>query len=353
MNNPFLKNIKYLGLYLFFWLAIGFFHAFWLKTEFEIKLEIAIIESLIFNGLYAIFGFFTGSSILFLNSENIPFFKKIFNFLALGIVLTYFWLELSTFLLNKIFSEFSQYLFFLQETSVIHFISGIFYFSIIVFIYYIIDYSQKLNEKQENEIKWQALIQEAEYKALKSQINPHFLFNSLNSISYLTLTEPDKAHKMIIQLSDYLRYSISNWQSTKVKLSEEIENIRRYLEIEKIRFGSRLNYSTEISQNLDNFLIPNMILQPLFENAVKYGVHESLEPIFINTSFWLENEYLMIKITNNYDAESYTTKKGEGVGLENIKKRLKLIYGIDNLLGIEKKQGIFIVNLTIPPTIKQ
>jgi len=352
MLNPILSIPKFLFTYLVLWLLVGITHLLWLTNNYNFDIQLCLAESLIFNGLYAILGLFAGYSLFFIKDKKQSVLNILLNHTALALIITLFWLQIGIYLLELFFSNQPAYFLFLKKTYMLRFISGIFYFLFVVFAYYLIDYSRELDEKNENQKNLELAVQEAELKALKSQINPHFLFNSLNSISYLTLSEPDKAHSMILKLSDYLRYSISNSQNKMVKFSDELKNINRYLEIEKIRFGARLNYVVNMNSELSDLLIPNMILQPLYENAIKYGVHESLEPITIQTSCKFFEGFLLLEISNNFDLDSYTTKKGEGVGLENIKERLFLTYRQDNLLQVEKKQNIFFVRLSIPQNTK-
>jgi LytS/YehU family sensor histidine kinase len=169
----------------------------------------------------------------------------------------------------------------------------------------------------------------------------------LNSISALTLKNPDLARDMIVKLSDFFRYSLGKSDKELTSLKSELNNIELYLDIEKIRFQKRLNYTKKIKINCKELLIPNMILQPLLENAVKHGVYESTETITISLSCENENDNLVIVLTNGKDPES-VSKKGKGLGLKNIKKRLFLIYGRDDLIKIISKPDSFKVSLIVP-----
>ena len=182
---------------------------------------------------------------------------------------------------------------------------------------------------------------------LKYQINPHFIFNSLNSISSLTITNPEKAQEMTINLSDFLRKILAANDVKKVSIEEELKNIELYLKIEKVRFENRLEFVIDISDSCKRVLIPNMILQPLIENSIKHGVYESLETINVNLKCERIDNYLNINISNNFDSTT-SNKKGEGIGLQNINSRLKLIYKKSNLISIQKKDNIFTVKLLIP-----
>lgn len=271
----------------------------------------------------------------------------IINHLSIMVFAGFIWIGASYNILNWFSGNNEGYKKFLYESLLFRGISGFFYYSIIVLIYYILSYYQNLQEKISNESKLRELLRTAELNFLKSQINPHFLFNSLNSISSLTLNEPGKARDMIIKLSDFLRYVVSQPENKPVPLSHEIENIKRYLEIEKVRFGSKLEFQFSIPLECANCLIPVLILQPLYENSVKHGVYESVTPITIITEVRLADDFFEISISNNFES-GVVEKKGAGIGIKNIKERLRLMFNNADLLTISKKDHIFEVLLKIP-----
>lgn len=217
----------------------------------------------------------------------------------------------------------------------------------IVIVYYLVIYYRNFKEKLEHESELKDLVKEAELSALKSQINPHFLFNSLNSVSSLMMTRPDESRNMVVKLSTFLRYSLAQNVRELNSLQNEIDNVRLYLEIEKIRFGDRLQLDFDFSTTCEKLKIPNLILQPLYENAIKYGVHESIEPVTIKTICKVEKQILKIEICNNYDSDS-VPPKGNGIGLKNIQERLYLIYNRNDLLSIKNKGNQFTVYLEFP-----
>ena len=205
--------------------------------------------------------------------------------------------------------------------------------------------TNKQNKQREESLI--ALVRDAELKSLKSQINPHFLFNSLNSISSLTMFDPDKAQAMIIKLSDYLRFSLQFKPHDTVTFEKEIENIQRYLEIEKIRFGKRLAMNFTIDEHCNKIMVPTMILQPLFENAIKYGVHENTRETLITVTVQKEHSFMKFSISNNYDPDSIVSK-GQGIGLSNIKERMNLLYGTTELVKIKNDNNNFTVTIFFP-----
>ena len=198
---------------------------------------------------------------------------------------------------------------------------------------------------KESELK--TLVTEAELRSLKFQINPHFIFNSLNSMSALTEIDPKRAKSMILKLAEFLRFILATNEKEKNTLREELKNIKLYLEIEKVRFEDKFDYTEVIEDNCWSVEIPSMILQPLFENAIKHAVYETLDKVTLSLNAKQENNYLNIVLENNYD-ESSTPRKGTGVGLRNIEERLQLIYREANLMEVKKGNGNFRVSLFFP-----
>lgn len=271
-----------------------------------------------------------------------------FNHLATASVFIIIWFSISFHIVIAIFPTGKTATIPLEEQLSFGIFQGIMGYAIVVLSYYLHIYARNLREKHETELQLQQSLKEVEISMLRSQINPHFLFNSLNSISSLTMVDADRAQEMVVKLSDYLRYTVSQEKAAIVALSKEIENIHRYLEIEKIRFGAKLQYSFSLTNDALAADIPAMILQPLYENAIKHGVYESTEPIIIETNAYMDNDILIVSIKNNYQ-EGAPMGKGAGIGLRNIAERLKLIYQNETLLHIKNENQVFEVTLIIPP----
>jgi LytS/YehU family sensor histidine kinase len=225
--------------------------------------------------------------------------------------------------------------------------SGVFIYGLIILSYYLFVSLSNLSEKNAKEARLESLVKETELKMLRSQINPHFLFNSLNSISSLTITDPEKARDMLVKLSEFMRYALSRKDEQPVSLQNELENLRLYLDIEKVRFGDKLTTEEIIEPNCLDFKIPVMLLQPLFENAVKHGVYESTECVKIITQAKIIDGYIEIIISNNYDPAP-SLKRGTGTGLLNVSRRLELFYGKKASMKTSKENGIYAVTLYIP-----
>jgi len=152
---------------------------------------------------------------------------------------------------------------------------------------------------------------------------------------------------MLIALSDYLRYAVLSTNRTYSCVADEMENIARYLSIEQVRFGDRLLYEAHIDPQTVSAEIPSMLLQPLLENAIKHGVYESLETVRIVAKITREHQYLNIEITNDFDEDGYSPKKGSGTGLKNIRERLRLTYGSSASMQTKAEKGVFTVKLKI------
>ncbi|MDH5381694.1 MAG: histidine kinase, partial [Cyclobacteriaceae bacterium] len=219
-----------------------------------------------------------------------------------------------------------------------------FLYAMMLLNYYILKYRDNLIRKEQSEEKLKNLLQEAELNLLKSQLNPHFIFNSLNSINSLSVTDPSKARDMVVKLSTFLRYSLGKHTDEMVQVSEELESVRLFIDIEKTRFGKRLNVEEKIDPNCLKRNIPLMILQPLLENAIKFGVYEQLGDVKIKLEVnELENGFEVV-IENNYDPGE-TDSKGKGIGLRNVQKRLEILYGKNHGFYVESKDNIFRVRI--------
>lgn len=189
----------------------------------------------------------------------------------------------------------------------------------------------------------------AELSNIQEQFRPHFIFNSLNSISALTAIDPEKARVMIQQLSDFLRASVKNDKNQFHSLKEELVYLKLYLNIEHIRFEDRLKLSLdELPAELDEVKIPILILQPAIENAIKYGVYGTTNQIEIKLMFEKSDQFATISISNPYDEINTSSSMGKGYGLDSIRKKMYLLYQRNDLIQISKNESVFSFQLKIP-----
>lgn len=224
-------------------------------------------------------------------------------------------------------------------------------FSQIVFfsvVFWLLDYIRRRIEKEKQEQDSEKMLRNAELIRLRQQLQPHFLFNSLNSINSLVVTEPQQARKMILNLSDFLRGTLKEDDNKVVPLDEEIALLELYLEIEKVRFGHRLNVILNIQEEAKKKLIPPLLLQPVVENAIKFGLYNTLEKVEIVISAEQAGNQLRVSVRNPYDEESTKTKKGSGFGLSIIQKRLQLLFHRTDLLQVQKDGKLYTTTILIP-----
>lgn len=192
------------------------------------------------------------------------------------------------------------------------------------------------------------LAKDAELSQLKQQLQPHFLFNSLNSISALVGTKPEEARYMIQQLSDFLRGTLKKDDEQWTSLKEEMQHLQLYLEIEKIRFGHRLHTQINIGDDAQPLVLPPLLLQPIVENAIKFGLYDTLGEVTITIEAIVENDQLHITIQNPFDLQTSYKQHGTGFGLKSVKRRLYLLFGRNDLLHIETTESIFSTTIKIP-----
>jgi two-component system, LytTR family, sensor kinase len=344
LKHPFISSPRLTFYYFLIWISIIIAGILikWLSYGFD--LTIAIAEAVALPFTFAFIGIPIWFVIRYSALESYSAGRVLLSHIIAASIIIFIWLYLGVVIIKLIHPDPELWI---ENNLVINIFGGYMLYLTYVIFFYAVNYYQGFKEKLRSEGKLKSLVKEAELHALKSQINPHFLFNSLNSISSLTMTNPAKAQEMVINLSTLMRYSLKHDQIDKVLFSEELNNNKLYLQIEKVRFGNKLNTVFEVEEHCLKARIPNMILQPLYENAIKYGVYEATEPVDIITRATCKNNYLEITITNSYDANAIS-KKGEGIGLRNVRDRLEIIYSNPMLMKIENKNNIFSVTLLIP-----
>jgi LytS/YehU family sensor histidine kinase len=202
-----------------------------------------------------------------------------------------------------------------------------------------------MNERKEEAEK---LAKEAELFKLRQQLQPHFLFNSLNSISALTGAQPEKARHMIQQLSDFLRGTLRKEDNQWSSLKEELEYLQLYLDIEKVRFGYRLQTTIECEKEALQMKLPSLLLQPVVENAIKFGLYDTVGEVMITIKGRTKNDTLEVTVANPYDPETAQPLRGTGFGLASIKRRLFLLFLRHDLLTTSTNDDQFITTIEIP-----
>ena len=295
----------------------------------------------------------TGSCLLVLNNMRyyLPRQEKYWYVLTISIGLSGISVLIAKGLLWLIFKDDMQYTQSLAQSTGIRF--GILFLligcmSMMSLLWYTQEEQQTITERK---IDSERLSREAELFKLRQQLQPHFLFNSLNSISALTGSQPEKARHMIQQLSDFLRGTLKKDDQQWSTLDEEIQYLRLYLDIEKVRFGHRLQTEIIYTDEVLLLKLPSLLLQPVVENAIKFGLYDTTGDVLIKLEATIENKYLKIIVKNPFDPETSQPLKGTGFGLSSIQRRLFLLFARQDLLRTEKNESLFITTILIPQII--
>jgi two-component system, LytTR family, sensor kinase len=221
--------------------------------------------------------------------------------------------------------------------------------ALISVLWYLLQDQQEM-AKRKNEAE--KLSREAELFRLRQQLQPHFLFNSLNSINALIGFQPAQARVMIQQLSDFLRGTLKKEEDQWISLQEELQHLQLYLDIEKVRFGHRLNTVITTQPGIENALLPAMLLQPVMENAIKFGLYDITGDITISLAATQVDNHLLIDVTNPFDPR-LSPPKGTGFGLSSVARRLNLLFERNDLLLTTKEVARFVTTIKIPQIYDQ
>lgn len=347
MKHPVINNRVRLIVWWLVWLFLGLGQALLFYFAYGSFIEISIIDSILSLLIYSGLALSIWYPFSFFNQSKPKVSVLISNLVASGAITITIWIGITRLIIPLVLPEQNNYDEYWEATLPYRIGTGAFIYGLVILTYFLFVSLTSLSEKNIREANLESLVKETELKMLRSQINPHFLFNSLNSISSLTVTDPEKARAMVIKLSDFMRYSLSRKEEQLVSLRSELENLRLYLDIEKVRFGERLATEENIDPDCLGLKIPVMLIQPLYENAVKHGVHESLKKVNLRTSASLKDNYLVIAISNNFEMEG-AALQGTGTGLLNVSRRLELTYGNKATLNTNKKENVFTATLYIP-----
>ena len=347
MNTPFTARKSLIVAGIVYWTIISLVYSIILTgtlRNFSLSTAQVIIDTIISNVLV------TASCILILNNMRyyLPRQEKYWYVLTISLGLSAICFLIAKGVLWIIFNDDAHYLqAFSQSTGIRYGISFLLIgcFSMMSLLWYTQEEQKTMNERKADA---ERLAKDAELFKLRQQLQPHFLFNSLNSISALTGSQPEKARHMIQQLSDFLRGTLKKDDQQWSTLEEEIQYLRLYLDIEKVRFGHRLQ--TEIIYTDEALLLrlPSLLLQPVVENAIKFGLYDTTGEVLIKLEATIENKYLKIMVQNPFDPETSQPLKGTGFGLSSIQRRLFLLFARQDLLITHRDHTNFITTILIP-----
>lgn len=215
----------------------------------------------------------------------------------------------------------------------------------VVAVQHVVAYQERAHERERRAAELEQRLTAARLQALQMQLNPHFLFNTLNAISCLMHQDVDAADRMLVRLSELLRRALDTRDLQEIPLREELAFLDRYLEIEQTRFGARLTIERAVDDGLLDALVPNLLLQPLVENAIKHGVERQLRAGLISVAAKEQNGEILLTVRDNGPGldrnrpAPVASKRGHGIGLSNTRRRLEQLYGSQDRLIMRTAEG--------------
>lgn len=346
MLKPTLQKNKIALIYAGWWL-VWFFDQAFVLVQIGFDWRSSFIDAGVTQSVLALAGYAINTS---MHSYQ-PSKKNSLYVFIWSIALAALCVFLQHLILFDLLAEVPDYKLFLENSLVVR---GAFAWLMIMLIavltwswVYVSDQQESEKRKQDSE----RLAREAELSSLRLQLQPHFLFNSLNSISALVGTQPEQARTMIHQLSDFLRGTLGKDDRQLITLAEELRHLELYLAIEKVRFGHRLTSNIEHDEKSLNSRLPALLLQPIVENAIKFGLYDHVGDITISVKAKIESESLIIEVRNPFDPATSQPRKGTGFGLNSIQRRLYLLYAQNDLLTTQTENTTFITVLKIPQSL--
>lgn len=315
-----------------------------LHIDWKLDWVYALTDTLVTNGLLLTTCLLVMTNLRFYNPKK----GKFIHLLVMCVAVSGLWSAVIRFGLGAILQGNESYATFLEQSMAVRFDIALLITSCAALISTLWYNQEEQKENEQRKLDAEKLAKEAELFKLRQQLQPHFLFNSLNSISALAGSQPQEARRMIQQLSDFLRGTLKKEEQQQINWKEELQYLNLYLEIEKVRFGHRLTTEISTSPETDSMQLPAMLLQPLVENAIKFGLYDTTEAITISIDAKKEHNYLVVTVKNPFDEETSRPGQGTGFGLSSVQRRLYLLYGRNDLLSCSAINNIFTTIIKIP-----
>jgi hypothetical protein len=232
---------------------------------------------------------------------------------------------------------------------------GVILYGLAAAVNYLSIESERVRQLETQRLQMKLMAQDAELRMLRAQVDPHFLFNSLNSISALTSLDPAGARDMTVQLAEFFRHTLGLRAGHMVSLARELQLVRHFVAIEQVRFGARLRFEAAIDPAAGACLLPPMLLQPLVENAIKHGIGQMVEPGLVRVEAVRAGSILRIRVENDVDPDSTGgvagNVRGTGLGLVNVRQRLATAHGHEASAHWARRDGRFVVELALPACV--
>lgn len=348
-SHPVLHRRGYLTAYLAVWVLLATLFIILIHTSGGIGLRDTVTLLLPMLGLYAIIGLSAWYACKATPLHTAGITRLVATHVTAGFVLSYLWMQIAS--LYARFLWRSPVFRGIEERYSAHqtllLAGGVPLYLLVVGFFYVVIAIEASRDAERRAAETTMLARDAELRALRAQINPHFLFNSLNSISALTSIDAARAREMCLLLADFLRLTLGMGEKNVIQLSEELDLLDKFLAIEKVRFGERLNLQQQIDENSRRCLILPLLLQPLLENAVSHGIASMADGGSIRLETQVQDGRLAVVVENDRDDEA-PPRRSSGVGLRNVRSRMEARYGKNASFRVERGESNFRVSLSLP-----
>ena len=340
--HPLVGDTKRFALYLLAWALFGALLALLVVEPNRVSWQLALVLALpptVVYGFVCLAAWYPARALPLRASRIAP--AVVAHFIAAGI-LGSIWL-----VLVQLWARLLDHSDALEPYATTFFAIGTLLYLLSTLFHYLLIAAEESRKMEKRELEVKMLAREAELKALKAQLDPHFLFNSLNSISALCGSNPASARTLTTLLAEYLRKSLRVGSAESITLSEELELASSYLAVERIRFGPRLEFVQNVDERVRGYRVPPLLLQPLVENAVTHGIGQLLEGGVVQIDAGCEGDHVRISVENRCDPDR-PSRSGSGIGLQNTRRRLQTFYGTGATIEVVAEPERFHVAITLP-----
>jgi hypothetical protein len=341
--HPVLTNRRRLALYLLTWLLLAILLALLVIEPGRRGIPAAVLLTLPPTILYAFICLAAWYPVRAMPLESANVWALLVSHAFAAMVLGGVWLMLFRFSAQQQGGAATA----IEQRAPALFVAGALLYLLAVAFHYLLVAIERATRIEKQEIEVRMLAREAELKVLKAQLDPHFLFNSLNSISSLCGSNPASARTLTTLLAEYLRKTLRTGTADSITLSEELELASSYLAIERIRFGPRLELAQNIDESVRDYRVPPLLLQPLVENAVKHGIGQLLDGGTLQIAAVRDGGHVRISVDNACDPDR-VPQEGENIGLANTRRRVEMFYGANARIEIVNEPTHFRVALVLP-----
>lgn len=347
--HPVLKRRGYLSAYLGLWVVLALLFIILIHASSGIGLSEATALLAPMLALYAAIGLSAWYACKATPLRTAGSIRLVATHLTAGFALSYLWMQIGSLWARLLWRN--AHFRTIEEPYASHqtmlLVGGVPLYLLVVGFFYVVVAIEDSREVETRAAETSMLARDAELRALRAQINPHFLFNSLNSISALTSIDGGRAREMCLLLADFLRLTLGMGEKNVIHFSDELDLLEKFMAIEKVRFGERLRMEENISDEAKRCLIPALLLQPLLENAVSHGIASMADGGMIRLEARVQDARLVIAVENDRDEEA-PSRRRNGVGLKNVRSRLEARYGQEATFRADPEEDKFRVSMSFP-----